>query len=292
MTPPRRGWRETVEPGLYRVHLVACPRSADQRAGGRCSCPFALKVPGTAPGSTRTIGHPGPVAEARAERRRLLAAGRPEPDRQTLEVGALNAFTASYFRAKAPVLAYNTVRSREYDYLTYVAPALGELSLDALTRERVEVWLAELAAAAPSRRAVVQAVATLRVILAAAVEWGRLPENPAAKLTLPAAETHEEGAAERVLTLAQLRVLVASAGTTRTETLIRAAGEAGLRRGEIAGLRWPDVDFGARRLHVRRQIVQERLPGGGHRKMLTPTKGRRARRAAVSDVLAARLADW
>src|ERR1019366_966312 len=95
-----------------------------------------------------------------------------------------------------------------------------------------------------------------------------------------------------VLTRQQLALLVAASGTLRTETLIRTAGEAGLRRGELAGLRWPDVDLEGRRLHVRRQVVQERLVGGGHRKVETPTKGKRARRAAISESLATRLADW
>jgi integrase len=87
-------------------------------------------------------------------------------------------------------------------------------------------------------------------------------------------------------------LLVAASGTLRTETLLRVAGEAGLRRGELVGLRWPDVDLEGRRLHVRRQVVQERLVGGGHRKIETPTKGKRARRAAISEALATGLADW
>jgi integrase len=287
----RRGWRERVEPGLYRAHRLSCPRSADRRGGARCGCPWEFPAPGFESGRTRTVTFAGTLTEARAERRRLQVEGRPASPVTRPRASTLNDFAASYFRARAPVLAYNTVRSREYDYLTHIAPALGRLDLADVTRERVEVWLAGLAARSTSRRAVVAAVATLRVILGAAVEWGRLPANPALKLTLPPPEARE-GGAERVLTLAQLRLLIASAGTLRTETLIRAAGEAGLRRGEIAGLRWPDVDLSARRAQIRRQVVQERLPGGGHRKTIAPTKGRRTRKAALSPVLAARLADW
>ena len=38
--------------------------------------------------------------------------------------------------------------------------------------------------------------------------------------------------------------------------------------------------------------MQERLTGGGHNKVETPTKGKRARRAAISETFASRLADW
>ena len=75
--------------------------------------------------------------------------------------------------------------------------------------------------------------------------------------------------------------------------MIRAAGEAGLRRGEIAGLKWPDIDLIERRLAIRRSIVQERpSPGRALRKIEKPTKGRRARRVAITSSFAQRLGDW
>lgn len=73
--------------------------------------------------------------------------------------------------------------------------------------------------------------------------------------------------------------------------MLRACGEAGLRRAEVAGLRWPDLNITARRLEVRRQVVQERLPDGGHRKVVTGPKAGRARRVAISATLAERLGE-
>ena len=172
-------------------------------------------------------------------------------------------------------------------------PTLGPLALEAVDRARAEAWLAALIASGASRRAVVQTVGTLRVILGAGVEWGRLPDNPARRLRLPKPDELVRPPAERVVGLDDLAAIFAAAGTVRTETMLRAAGEAGLRRGEIIGLRWPDVDLAARRFEVFRQVVQERLPdSGGHRKVETATKGGRARRVAFSRVFAERLADW
>lgn len=64
---------------------------------------------------------------------------------------------------------------------------------------------------------------------------------------LPPPETHKDQVAERVLTEAQLAVLFRDGpGTLRIATLLRAAAEGGLRRGEIIGrLRWDDMDLGA-----------------------------------------------
>jgi integrase len=135
---------------------------------------------------------------------------------------------------------------------------------------------------------VVQTVAALRGILAVAVEWGRLPANPAARLRLPPEETHREQAAERVLDEQQFRRLLAEGTRSpRIQTMLRAAGEGGLRRGELIGLRWPDVDLSARRLDVRRSVWQV----GGEKGEKT-AKGRRARRVAISETFAGRLSAW
>lgn len=227
----------------------------------------------------------GSVGEARAERRRLLAAGRPEPPPGPATVsaaGTLDAFAASYFRAKARALASSTVKAREEAYRLRVSPLLGDLELEELTRERVEVWLAEVAATS-SAHAVWKAVGALRAILKVAVEWGRLPANPAAGLTLPRLDVGDETAAERVLDASQLRTLLATPARPGIVAMLRVAGEAGLRSGEVIGLRWSDVDLAGRRLTVRRNVW---------RGQVKEPKGRRARRVAISGAFAAALGDW
>ena len=232
----------------------------------------------------------GSIADARATRRTLQTSGRPKA---AVGTDTLDEFAAAYFTTKAPVLAPDTIRNRDEDYCARIAPVLGRLPLTEITRERVEVWLADLVQRAASRRMVVQTVATLRVILGAAVAWERMSANPAARLTLPAPDTEREQAVERVLDAEQLRRLFAAAGALRTETMLRAAGEAGLRRGEISGLRWPDVDLVDRRLSIRRSIVQERASADTPlNKVEKTTKGRRARRVAITSSFAARLGDW
>jgi integrase len=288
----RRGWREKVEPGLYRAHRLNCARSADRRPGGRCDCPFSIVVPGAARGTTRTLTVAGTLTEARRRRARLRVAERPARVVSSSSPVTLDEFAAQYLRAREAVLAPAAVYTIEESYRLRVSPALGGLTLDQLTRERIEAWLAELVRASTSRRMVTKTVAALRVILAAAAEWGRIEANPAAGLRLPPEETHEEQPVERVLTLGQLRQLVAEGATsTRQAALLRVAGEAGLRRGELIGLRWPDLDLSARRLQVRRSVWHERTGPERGRAIEKATKGRRRRAVAISADLAAALGD-
>ena len=185
------------------------------------------------------------------------------------------------------MLSPNTIADAEVDHRLRIDPALGHLALDEVSRRRAEAFVAELVGAAAGPRMLRSAVSTLRRILGAGVDWGLIAANPAAGLRLPGPDTRRAQAVERVLERAQLERLVSAAGSARAETMIRALGEAGLRRGELIGLRWGGVDLIGRRLYVRRGVVQV----GGLRAERT-TKGRRARKVAISGALAGRLADW
>ena len=87
---------------------------------------------------------------------------------------------------------------------------------------------------------------------------------------------------ERVLTPDQVDRMLAHTGSLRGETMLRTAVEAGLRKGEIIALRWPDVLLDEQRIVVRASVWQGR---GGTRVLLTPKSGR-ARRVAISRELA------
>ena len=288
---PRRGWRETIEPGLYRTHRVACPSSVDRRPRRRCGCPFQIVVPAARPGATRLLTVAGTVSAARAERDRLRGEGRPQLP-AVVEPGTLDEFAGEYLRAKAPTLAPSTVKAREEAYRLRVSPVLGDLELVEVTRQRVEVWLADTLRSS-SRHATWKALEALRVMLKAAVEWGRLPENPAAGLRLPKGPPGGSRRAEKVLDPTQLAALFAGTRRIHLESMLRMAGEAGLRLGEVIGLRWPDVDLASRRVLVARSVWQEAgRDGNPPRRIVGSPKSGRARRVAISAGLANRLARW
>jgi integrase len=75
--------------------------------------------------------------------------------------------------------------------------------------------------------------------------------------------------------------------------MLRVSAECGLRRGEVIGLRWSDLDLAARRLTVARSIWQESgRDGGAPARHVKRPKSGEVRSVATSAGLAARLADW
>lgn len=291
---PRRGWRETIEPGLYRAHRVACPSSADKRPGRRCGCPFELKVPGVTPGSVTSVTVVAGIAEARAERRRRLAAGRPKAVATGPET--LTDFFATYMRLAERTLAPGTLYTYDECFRLRIHPALGDLSLTEITRERVAAFVNELASQASSTRIVTKTIEALSACLASAVHWGRIPSNPcvdvrADRVRVDADGDKYRGAQERrVLSAPELLQLFAANQNPRILSMLRTAAEAGLRRGELIGLRWPDVDLETGRIQVRRSVWQNRTHGG--RKIEKPCKGRAGRVVPIGDSLCRALADW
>jgi integrase len=284
----RRGWRETIEPGLYRTHRIVCPRSKDHRPGGRCECPFSLVVPGVSPGSTRSVSHPGPIKDARAERRRLLSEGRPVVQ---VEPKTLTEFFGAWMRADQRRVSPATLYWREGIFRRQIGPELGGLRLTDITPEVVLGFLNNIAATAKSLRMVTKNAQVLSSCLSTAVRWGRIPANPCAGNNANRMQVGEptDESEKRVLTPSELVRLFDAVPTPRNRTMVRVAAEAALRRGEIVGLRWSDVDVDRKRIHVRRSVWQDPTARVKHTKR---PKGHTARTVPIGDDLTNLLAEW
>ncbi|MBW0013242.1 site-specific integrase [Mycobacterium sp.] len=92
-------------------------------------------------------------------------------------------------------------------------------------------------------------VGVLRQVLAMAVKDNRLVLNPVDGVELPSVSAVEQ----RFLSLDQLHTLADAAGAHRP--LVYVLGTCGLRFGEVAELRWRDVDLKNLRLRIARSVT-------------------------------------
>jgi integrase len=121
-----------------------------------------------------------------------------------------------------------------------------------------------------SARTVQQVHAVLRAMLSQAVREELLARNVARLVQAPAPDREEiHPWAE-----AEARAFLAAARTHRLHALFVVALALGLRRGELLGLRWSDVDLSAGQLRVWQTL--QRVRGDGV--VFGPPKSRRSRR--------------
>jgi integrase len=129
----------------------------------------------------------------------------------------------------------------------HIEPAIGRCQLTKLNPEHVQAMMTVLTKKGLSARTVNYARTIVRRALSQAMRWGLVARNVAALVEPP----REERRQRVVLTMAQAKSILEAVKGHRYEVLYRVALSLGLRRGEILGLRWQDVDFAARTLTVR-----------------------------------------
>lgn len=142
----------------------------------------------------------------------------------------------------------------------HIVPQLGHVRLDRLTATQIEAFLAERGISgrldgsgglgpASVRRLQI----SLHKALDAAVRKGLLRVNPADLADKPKMPARD--ATADVWTPVQIAAFIEEARTDRLAAIWRTAAMTGLRRSELCGLQWPDVDLDAGRLSVRRARV-------------------------------------
>lgn len=149
-----------------------------------------------------------------------------------------------------------------------LVPGLGRIALRKLTARDVQRYLTELSVErSPGTVAKVHAV--LRSALSDAVRFDLVERNVAKLVRIP----NGQAAERRVPTPKEIRQLLDAATGDRLAEAFVIAVSLGLRRGELLGLKWTDVDLHARVLHVVRAVQRS----GGKLRVVEP-KTRRSRR--------------
>lgn len=128
------------------------------------------------------------------------------------------------------------------------SPHFARKRLDTITGADVEAYRQSASARAVdngtnpprlvTKRTVDADLARLKRLFSLAVQWGLCEKNPAAKVAL----FHQDVRRVRYLSAEEEQRLTDAAGP-RLRRIIRFALNTGMRRGEILGLRWCNVDF-------------------------------------------------
>jgi integrase len=186
---------------------------------------------------------------ARERERHLLRKGceqAPQPVMPTL-AEFMPRFMVSYCEANR--LKASTMAAKESIFRHHLGPSLGHLPLDQIDREAVQRLKAKLKSKAP--KTVNNILTDLNTVLKTAFEWGVLL-NPPPRIGFVKNPPKEMS----YYTPAQYAALVAAAERVdpKVHAMVLLGGDAGLRRGEMMGLRLADVNHHDGLLHVRKAV--------------------------------------
>jgi integrase len=144
-----------------------------------------------------------------------------------------------------------TARPRSYESFgtiirKHLGPSIGHIQLAALTPQDVQLMMKQKSDAGFSPQTVAQIRTVLRSALNQALRWRLVSWNVAALVDPPRIPKREHHA----LDAAGAKKLLEVAHGERYEAAYFLGLMSGLRRGEILGLRWTDIDLERATLHV------------------------------------------
>lgn len=136
-----------------------------------------------------------------------------------------------------------------------IRPALGSVALTRLSTHQLDSWYRKLREGGTSAATVMHYHRIVSAALNQAVRWEWLDRNPAQRARPPVVAHHplDVPPPERVRSLIQA---AASSRTPDMAAVLTLAALSGLRRGELCGLRWADLDWTGSSLCVERSIWQ------------------------------------
>ena len=261
-----------------------CTDAAGKRLGKRCqqlrnsrhgSWYYVVELPPDAKGRRRQQRRGGFASERDAERAMASVAQQIDENRYVEPRKlTLRDYLGEWLAGKGN-LRPSTRRSYQRNIDKHLLPRIGDIPLSTLRGGQIERALREIRddrgiGPATTRRV----FATLRVALNKAVRQGLIATNPCAAVELEGEVEHRAPA--HVWTPPQVRTFLAHVRDDRLYALYVLVVTTGLRRGEVIGLRWEDVDLDAGLILVQRSVVQiggqvvEGVPKTRHSKRVVP----------------------
>lgn len=162
---------------------------------------------------------------------------------------------------KKPTVKPKTVECYENSIIKHLNPAFGSKKLRDLTAMDVQNLYNKLAKELSPRMVQLTHV-TLHAALKQAIKLGYLTRNVTEATELIKPENKEA----RVFSLEEQRAFITALDGDRFKTAFYLCICTGLRRGELAALRWSDINFAKKELYVNRTLYRVKTSENGNKK--------------------------
>jgi len=130
---------------------------------------------------------------------------------------------------------------------------LNELKINRITTPVIEKWITDRQKSGINLNSLRKFLVTLNQIMAYAVRHRLIDNNPVRDAERPKKTIEDQtGGNTIILNPEQIRSLLVITQEKKYRILFMTAIMTGARQGEILGLKWPDVDFEKKQIHIRR----------------------------------------
>lgn len=151
-----------------------------------------------------------------------------------------------------PSLAPSTIINYSKAISIYIKPQLGNIQLSKLNPLDIQEFYNKLHGKGLSSKTIYNINGVLSKSLNKAVDWGLIRSNPARKVDKPKKRKKEM----KVLNPEQAKSFIEASVYSPHKALFSLLLTTGLRPSEALGLRWVDIDFKAKKLHVQRTLYK------------------------------------
>jgi integrase len=208
------------------------------RQGGKVGAPYEIRYLDSSGVRRWEVIH-GSLDDAEARRAELLLrrrrGARIEPTRQSFE---------QYAHAW---LARQNVRPRTEEKYRWaleqhLIPYFGRRQLNQISADDIAAFIATMRRKGLRGWTITSALRPLSIILSQAARKGRIPTNPLNQLERGERPTHDDQRPKRILSLDEMRAVIACADSEQYRCLLELLLAAGLRIGEALGLTVSDLN--------------------------------------------------
>lgn len=231
-----------------------------------------VREQGTRDGLTKT------EAEAAMRRQIQLVTAAPTDERLSVAEAGGRLVELLVLKGRKP----STVEATRSALRVHLVPQFGDRRLDRIDVRAVERFIAAERRAGKAAKSIRNYLGVLHSIFELGIEQGWVRENPVKRAHKPEEATSPE---IRFLTVEEVEAVLVAVPEDLLGQIERplylTAALTGLRRGELLGLRWGDVDWPAGKLRVRRAYVAGEFG--------TPKSQRGFRAVPLADRVAAEL---
>ncbi len=151
---------------------------------------------------------------------------------------------------KKPYLRENSLAAIKYVLNLHILPMIGDYRIRDITPMQIQAIMANLADKSNSLQSKV--LVNMRSIFNAAQENGLVAKSPVSAMLKPGGKRTPE---KETLTPQESQMLLDRVTNPRARTFLLTALHTGMRRGEIVGLQWDDIDFEAKMIHIQHNAV-------------------------------------